>query len=198
MHGEDPVIAYGVFEYLQHHHLEKHGDSFDIDSWRVILKPTGDEFTTHYSSYPMQKNGELVYNVIDSCHSLFSSKFMSLIDVDCGVFVIMFITFVTLRLPLLFTEQNMPQIRQRLLLSILNKKPLVDLVDMLRSRQSSSVASAFNDQKDTSYSEPSTPNERALKRTKHDSETVPGIVFSPRNNGFELQTPPRIFPVFAD
>jgi Ulp1 family protease len=76
MHGEDPVVAYAVYEYLMHHNIEKHGEKFDIDNWRVILKPTGDEFTTHYSSYPMQENGELFCPVSLYYHSLITSHIL--------------------------------------------------------------------------------------------------------------------------
>jgi len=73
MHGEDPVVAYAVYQYLIHHHIEMHGENFDIDNWRVILKPTGEEFTTHYSSYPMQENGELFCFPSLYYHSLITS-----------------------------------------------------------------------------------------------------------------------------
>jgi Ulp1 family protease len=60
MNGQRADIVNHVVEYLRlHHHDCGYTDPFP--DWDIILKPSGSEFTDHYSECPSQSNGRLQY-----------------------------------------------------------------------------------------------------------------------------------------
>lgn len=71
-HGDDhDGVANAVFEYLKCHYKDVHGEDLDIKKWKVITKPTGNEFTRHYSSYPFQVNSKLFLSLLCLPYTVF-------------------------------------------------------------------------------------------------------------------------------
>lgn len=118
------IVAH-VVEYLRLHHQDS-GTTDAFPDWEITMRASGYEFTNHYLAYPTQKNGELYYvQCQTSATSLISPNAISS-GYDCGLFMLMYCYFISIGLPFVFDQSHMLMIRKRMLLSILDVKPIGD------------------------------------------------------------------------
>jgi Ulp1 family protease len=58
MHSDDAAIENHVFKFIQEHYRDRHDEDIDITDWKLVPLAIGNEFTNHYSFYPMQENSK--------------------------------------------------------------------------------------------------------------------------------------------